>query len=98
MELCVIPGAGHCPHDECPELVNAELLAFSNNKNDNSVARMHSLPTDWEDADWLECDEYTGSTSPLLSGGISGKAFHSLKGRQCLSKSDLQVVTNAQQR
>jgi pimeloyl-ACP methyl ester carboxylesterase len=28
MELRVIPGAGHFPHDEYPELVNAELLAF----------------------------------------------------------------------
>lgn len=26
--LDVLPGAGHCPHDECYEIVNAKMLAF----------------------------------------------------------------------
>jgi pimeloyl-ACP methyl ester carboxylesterase len=26
--LEVIPGAGHCPHDECPDIVNARMLSF----------------------------------------------------------------------
>jgi pimeloyl-ACP methyl ester carboxylesterase len=27
-ELVVLPGVGHCPHDEAPELVNALLLRW----------------------------------------------------------------------
>lgn len=26
--LSVLPGAGHCPHDECPDAVNAQMIAF----------------------------------------------------------------------